>query len=133
MICVRRVYSAPEPDEGARFLVDRLWPRGLKKEALQLDGWVREAAPSNALRKWFRHDPHKWLEFQQRYFAELDAHPEVWRPLIEAAQKGNLTLLYSAKDVQHNNAVALKSYLEERLKRSSRGTQFYQQKDTHED
>jgi len=114
MIKTKRVYEPPEPDDGARFLVDRLWPRGLKKAALQLNGWLKDAAPSQELRRWFGHEPEKWGEFQRRYFAELDARPEAWQPLLEAAQRGNVTLLFGARDAEHNNAVALKMYLAER-------------------
>lgn len=115
-IRLKRVYEPAEPSDGERFLVDRLWPRGLKKEALQLAGWLREVAPSDALRRWFGHDPQRWQEFQRRYFAELDAKPDAWAPLVEAARKGRLTLLYSARDAEHNNAVALRAYLEAKLR-----------------
>lgn len=118
-IRVKRVYDPPAPDDGKRFLVDRLWPRGLKKEALQLDGWLKEVAPSDGLRKWFGHDPAKWEEFQRRYFAELEARPEAWQPLLEEARKGTVTLLFSARDEQHNNAVALKIFLEHKLARKT--------------
>lgn len=115
MIKVKRVYDPVEPDDGKRFLVERLWPRGVKKEALPMDGWLREVAPSDRLRRWFGHDPRKWEEFRRRYFAELEAHPEAWRPLLEAARAGNVTLLFSARDVAHNNAVALRDFLEAKL------------------
>lgn len=115
MINLRRVYEPPRPGEGARYLVERLWPRGLSKEALQLDGWLREVAPSDALRRWFAHDPARWDEFRRRYFEELDRRPEAWQPLLEAARRGPVTLLFSARDPEHNNAVALKQYLEARL------------------
>ena len=111
-IRVKRVYDPPSPEDGARLLVDRLWPRGLKREAAHLDGWHKEVAPSDELRRWFGHDPARWDEFCRRYFAELDARPEAWRPLLEAAKKGAVTLLFGAQDTQHNNAVALKAYLE---------------------
>lgn len=116
MIKVKRVYDPVEPDDGRRFLVERLWPRGIKKEALRMDGWLREVAPSDRLRRWFGHDPRKWEEFRRRYFEELEAHPEAWRPLLEAARVGNITLLFSARDTSHNNAVALREFLEEKLK-----------------
>lgn len=112
MLQVKRVYDPPQMDDGTRFLVDRLWPRGVKREALQLDGWLKEVAPSDSLRRWFGHDVARWDEFQCRYFAELDGKPEAWRPLLETAREGNVTLLYSARDREHNNAVALKAYLE---------------------
>lgn len=115
MIKIKRVYEPATPEDGKRFLVDRLWPRGVKKEQLQLDGWVREVGPSDTLRKWFGHDLAKWEQFKQRYFAELEAKPQTWRPLMEAAHEGDVTLLFSAKDETHNNAAALKAFLEERL------------------
>jgi uncharacterized protein YeaO (DUF488 family) len=113
-IQTRRVYEPPGPDDGARLLVDRLWPRGIKKARLQLAGWLKEIAPSDALRKWFDHDPAKWGEFQRRYFAQLERNPKVWQPILRAAQEGRVTLLFSARDEEHNNAVALKSFLEGR-------------------
>lgn len=116
MIAVKRVYEPPAASDGARFLVDHLWPRGLKKEAVQVKSWIKAVSPSNELRHWFGHEPAKWKEFQSRYFGELDQKPETWQPLLEAAQEGNITLVFSARDEEHNNAVALKSYLEKRLK-----------------
>jgi uncharacterized protein YeaO (DUF488 family) len=116
MIRLKRVYEPPELSDGRRFLVERLWPRGFKKDALQLDGWLRDVAPSDGLRRWFGHDPARWAEFKARYFAELDARPEAWRPLLEAARAGNITLLFSSRDAEHNNAVALKEFLEARLR-----------------
>jgi uncharacterized protein YeaO (DUF488 family) len=85
----------------------------VKREALDLDGWLKDVAPSDALRRWFGHDPARWDEFRRRYFTELDGKSEAWRPILEAARRGNVTLLYSARDAEHNNAVALKAYLEE--------------------
>lgn len=114
MIRVRRAYEGPAAREGSRYLVDRIWPRGVRKEEAALDGWVKDVAPSGELRRWFGHDPARWEEFKRRYFAELDARPEVWEPLLEEARKGELTLVYGARDEQHNNAVALREYLEER-------------------
>ena len=115
MIYIKRAYEPAQPEDGRRYLVDRLWPRGIKREALRLDGWLPETAPSDALRRWFAHDPAKWDEFQTRYFAELDAKPQAWQPLMEAAQRGDVTLVYAARDSLHNNAVALKQYLENAL------------------
>ncbi len=112
MITVQRVYDAPTSGSGARFLVDRLWPRGVKKESLQLDGWLKDVGPSDELRHWFGHDPARWDEFRRRYFAELDRKPAIWQPLIDAASRGEVVLLYSARDTEHNNAVALREYLE---------------------
>lgn len=111
MIQVKRVYEPPEAEDGVRFLVERLWPRGMKKERLKLDGWLKDVAPSDELRRWFGHDPARWEEFCNRYFAELDSKPEAWRPILEAARQGTVILLYSARDTEHNNAIALKHYL----------------------
>jgi uncharacterized protein YeaO (DUF488 family) len=116
MIQIKRVYEPPAKGDGQRFLVDRLWPRGLKKEALHMAGWMKEAGPSNELRRWFGHEPAKWKEFQKRYRAELDKRPETWRSLLEAAADADLTLLFSARDTERNNAVVLKDYLSEKLK-----------------
>lgn len=116
MIGAKRVYEPPAPNDRKRFLVDHLWPRGLKKEAVQVKSWIKAVSPSNELRHWFGHDPAKWKEFQRRYFAELDQKPETWQPLLEAAKEGDITLVFSARDEEHNNAVALKSFLEKRLK-----------------
>lgn len=115
MIKLKRAYDPPDPADGRRFLVDRLWPRGVKKEALALEQWAKEAAPSNELRKEFHHDAARWDAFQQAYAAELDANPAAWEPLLEAARNGTITLVYSARDEQHNQAVALKAYLERKL------------------
>jgi uncharacterized protein YeaO (DUF488 family) len=116
MIKLKRVYDPPSEQDGFRVLVDQLWPRGVRKEDADLDRWMKEVAPSQELRQWFGHDPEKWAEFKERYFAELDAHPEAWAPLVKAASKGTLTLLYSAREREHNNAVALRAYLESKLK-----------------
>jgi len=115
MIEIKRVYESLKGNKGARFLVERLWPRGVKKEALHMDAWLKDVAPSPELRQWFGHDPLKWEEFQRRYRAELDAHPEAWQPLLEAARRGDVTLLYSARDTEHNSALLLKNYLEKHL------------------
>ena len=115
MIKTKRVYESADAGDGARFLVERLWPRGMRKEDLVFDSWVKDVAPSGDLRRWFAHDPAKWEEFRKRYFAELNSHVEAWQPLVASARKDNVTLLYSAKDTEHNNAVALKEYLQEHL------------------
>jgi uncharacterized protein YeaO (DUF488 family) len=115
MIKIRRVYEAEQANGGLAFLVERLWPRGFKKEDLKMQAWMKEAAPSQSLRKWYAHDVAKWEEFQQRYRAELDAHPESWQPLLDAARQGDVTLLYSARDTEHNSAGLLKDYLEKRM------------------
>ena len=120
MIQVKRVYDTVDRKDGTRFLVERLWPRGMKKEALHMDGWPKDVSPSDALRRWFSHDPAKWEEFCRRYSAELDSRPEVWRPLLDVARRGNTTLLYSAHDTEHNNALALKAYLETHLEARGR-------------
>jgi uncharacterized protein YeaO (DUF488 family) len=116
MIRLKRAYAPPEPGDGPRFLVDQLWPHGLKKEQLHLAGWLKEVAPSTKLRQWFGHDPKKWPEFQRRYFEELKAKPETWQPLLSNTRDGNLTLVFAAKDPDHNNAVALRNFLNQRLK-----------------
>ncbi len=115
MIKVKRVYEPSDSGDGTRFLVERLWPRGMKKESLHMEAWLKDVAPSDALRRWFGHDPAKWIEFERRYFAELDSRPEALQPIIEAANRGDVTLLYSAHDTEHNNAVALKKYIEVRV------------------
>lgn len=115
---IHRVYDLDTIPQGRRYLVDRLWPRGIKKEKLGAVQWVKDIAPSNDLRKWYQHDPAKWPEFQKRYFAELDQHPESWQPLADEARKGPVVLLYSSKETEINNAAALKIYLENELKRS---------------
>lgn len=112
MIKIKRVYDPFEPSDGTRFLVDRFWPRGMRKGSLKMQAWLREAAPSDGLRRWFAHDPQKWDEFVVRYFAELEAGREGIAPIIEAAAKGDVTLLYSARDTENNNAAALKKYIE---------------------
>ncbi|GHG65128.1 DUF488 domain-containing protein [Comamonas sp. JC664] len=112
MIQLKRAYEAASSTDGQRFLVERLWPRGVRKTALPLDAWLKDAAPSTALRKWFGHDPARWPEFRRRYAAELAAHPSVWQPLLEAARHGTVTLVYSAHDTEHNNAAALQQFLE---------------------
>lgn len=117
-IKVRRAYDTAAPDDGRRFLVDRFWPRGISKERAQVERWLKEAAPSADLCRWFDHDVERWEEFRQRYRAELDAHPEVVEPLLEAARQGDVTLVYGARDTEHNQAVVLKEYLEERLTRA---------------
>jgi uncharacterized protein YeaO (DUF488 family) len=128
MIRIKRVYDPPAKEDGARFLVDRLWPRGMKKEALHVAAWYKEVAPSNELRRWFIHDPAKWKEFQRRYQAELTANREAWQPLLDAAEKGDITLLYGAHDTEHNNAVALKAYLEESSHNTERSQRSQRQK-----
>ncbi len=120
-IHTKRVYEPAEKSDGARFLVERLWPRGMKKEALRMEAWLKDVAPSPALRQWFGHDPKKWPEFQRRYTKELDANPAAWQPLLEAARRGNVTLLYAAHDTERNSAVVLQQYLQSKLARRPAG------------
>jgi len=110
-IRTKRVYEPPSPEDGFRVLVDRVWPRGMSKAQVKAALWLKEVAPSTTLRKWFAHDPSKWDEFKKRYFLELDAKPEAVTQLLKKAEKGRLTLLFSARDIEHNQAVALKEYL----------------------
>ena len=117
MLKEKRVYESTEVSDGVRFLVERLWPRGMKKEKLNMDAWLKDVAPSDSLRRWFEHDPLKWSEFQKRYRAELDDNPNTWEPILEAMERGDVTLLYSAHDTEHNNALVLKSFLEEHLRK----------------
>jgi len=112
MIQLKRAYDAASNKDGRRFLVERLWPRGVRKTALPLDGWLKDVAPSTELRKWFGHDPSRWSEFRRRYAAELAAHPSAWQPILEAARRGTVTLVYSSRDTEHNNAAALQEFLE---------------------
>jgi|SRR5690554_2338129 len=112
---IKRIYEPPSPDDGCRILVDRLWPRGLKKGDAQVDLWLREVAPSAELRRWFGHDPAKWEEFTQRYSRELAQSPEALQPLLQEVGQGKtVTLLFVARDTVHNNAAALKAYLDAR-------------------
>jgi uncharacterized protein YeaO (DUF488 family) len=115
MIQLKRVYDPPDPADGIRFLVDRLWPRGMKKESLQQVKWLKDVAPSDALRQWFGHDPAKWDEFCCRYSVELQNNTVAWQQLFEAALSGDITLLFSSHNLIQNNAVALKSFLEKQL------------------
>ncbi len=115
MIQLKRVYDNPSKHDDQRLLVERLWPRGLKKTDARLDGWLKDIAPSPELRVWFGHDPTKWNVFCRRYFTELDAKPEIWEPLIRSAKHQRITLIFSSHDLEHNNAVALKQYLEQKL------------------
>jgi uncharacterized protein YeaO (DUF488 family) len=111
-IRTKRVYESPATSDGARVLVDRLWPRGLTKEQVQADLWLKEVAPSTSLRKWFHHDRERWDDFKRRYVAELDERPELVAQLRELARKRRLTLLFSARDVERNHAIVLRDYLQ---------------------
>lgn len=114
MICLKRAYDPSSPDDGQRILVERLWPRGVTKQRAALALWLKEIAPSPKLRKWFAHDPAKWKQFQQRYWKELHDNPAV-AVLRDKATHGTVTLIYAAKDQEHNCALALKEFLEKRL------------------
>lgn len=120
MVRLKRAYEKAEAEDGKRYLVDRLWPRGVKKTSVKLEAWAKEAGPSDALRRWFNHDPAKWDEFRRRYFAELDANPDAWTPLENAGRKGTITLVYGAHDPEHNNAVALAEYLKLHMSKKTR-------------
>lgn len=114
-IRIKRVYDPPDRSDGRRILVERLWPRGMKKSALELDEWCKDVAPSTDLRKWFGHKPERWEEFRRRYVQELRANEPAWSPILDAARHGTVTLLYSAHDVERNSAVVLREYLEGKL------------------
>jgi uncharacterized protein YeaO (DUF488 family) len=112
VIQIKRTYEAPARADGRRILVERLWPRGMKKESLAADAWMKDVAPSTQLRKWFGHRVERWEEFRRRYRAELDANPAAWKPILESATPDTVTLLYSAHDTVHNGAVVLREYLQ---------------------
>ncbi len=116
MVKLKRAYDPPARGDGWRVLVERLWPRGVRKQALALDAWEKDLAPSHALRKWFAHDPARWAEFQRRYRRELAEPParDRLRALVELAATRTVTLVFAARDVEHNNAVALRAEIERR-------------------
>jgi uncharacterized protein YeaO (DUF488 family) len=117
MIALKRAYDSVSRSDGTRFLVERLWPRGISRAKLRVDSWLKEVGPSTGLRKWFSHDPGKWGEFRRRYFRELRSRPEAWRPIVSAARRGRVTLMYSSHDTEHNNAVALEEFLRRKVRR----------------
>jgi uncharacterized protein YeaO (DUF488 family) len=121
MLTLKRAYEPASRSDGTRLLVERLWPRGLSKAALRVDAWLKDAGPSTELRQWFNHDPDKWPGFRTRYFRELDSRPEAWRPIVTAARRGAVTLIYSSRDAEHNNAVALKDYLRPKIRKARSG------------
>ena len=123
-IKIRRAYVSASPSDGKRFLVDRLWPRGLTKAAVAVDAWLKEVAPSTELRKWFAHDPVKWLTFEERYRRELAAHPEVLTALLDAASAGPITLVYGSRDEHRNAAAALREFLGECLELNGESSQM---------
>lgn len=111
-IATQRIYDAPRKKGGYRVLVDRLWPRGLKKDEVQIDLWLKDIAPSDTLRKWFAHEPAKWTKFKQRYFKELEDKQDLVEQLIDGAKGRPIVLLYGTRDPEHNQAVALKQYMD---------------------
>ena len=111
---LKRAYEAPARSDGQRVLVDRVWPRGITREEGLIDDWIKEVAPSTALRKWFNHEPPKWNEFKRRYFRELDGRPDALKRLLAKSRRGPVTMVFGARDLDHNNAVALKDYIEHR-------------------
>lgn len=117
MLKLKRGYEPASRSDGTRVLVERLWPRGLSKETLRIDAWLKDVAPSTELRQWFGHDPDKWQRFRARYFRELDSKADAWRPIVSAARRGTVTLVYSSRDTEHNNAVALQEYLQPKIRR----------------
>lgn len=112
VIALKRAYDPPSRSDGRRILVERLWPRGVKKAELKANAWLKEVAPSTALRQWFAHRVDRWGEFRRRYCAELDAKPDQWAPILEASEKGRVTLIYGAADHAHNGALVLRDYLD---------------------
>ena len=114
MLRIKRTYDPPARGDGRRILMERLWPRGIKKEAVAADAWMKEVAPSTALRQWFGHRVERWEEFQRRYREELKTNPAAWEPILQAERRGPVTLLYSARDTLHNGAVVLRDYLAKR-------------------
>lgn len=115
IIHMKRVYELPQASDGKRVLIDRLWPRGLTKEKAKVDLWLKDIAPTTELRKWFGHDPAKWNEFKKRYYEELKENNEVVAKLLELLKNGKVTIVYGAKDEEHNDAVVLKEYLEKEV------------------
>ncbi|HEY1608466.1 MAG TPA: DUF488 family protein [Paraburkholderia sp.] len=115
-IAIRRVYEASADADDASFLIDRLWPRGIRKETLAHCTWLKDVAPSNALRNWYHKDPTQWHAFTHRYEAELDANPTAWQPLLDALDDRPIVLLYASRDVEHNHAIVLRNYLLRKLK-----------------
>lgn len=116
-ILLKRAYDPPARADGRRFLVERLWPRGVTKAALAVEAWLKDVAPSAGLRRWYGHDPAKWPEFRRRYLVELAGNAEALAPLREAARRGTVTLVFAARDVERNSAAVLKAYLERRTQR----------------
>lgn len=118
---IKRVYDPTGPEDGFRVLVDSVWPRGMKKEDMKADVWMKDVTPSSTLRKWFCHDPEKFGEFRVHYIAELAAHPKAVRPLLDALEKGPVTLLYAAHDPEHNHALVLREFLLSMIRNGDKG------------
>ena len=115
VIALKRAYETPAASDGFRVLVDRLWPRGVSKEDAKIDLWIKDAAPSTELRRWFAHDPSKWPEFKKRYYGELRAYGNALDPLLKRVRTGRVTFVFSSKEERYNNAAALKEYVERRV------------------
>ena len=111
MIKIKRIYDPATPGDGKRIYIDRLWPRGMRKEEVKIDEWLKEISPSESLRKWFGHDPSKYGEFKRRYTKELEKHTEILERIRKEGKKKTVTLLFSAKDVEHNNATVMREIL----------------------
>lgn len=111
-IKIKRVYETSDKNDSVRILIDRLWPRGLTKQKAKIDIWIKEIAPSSSLRKWFAHNPARWQEFKEKYQQELHSKKDLLREVRDKVRRQKITLIYAAKDTQHNNAVVLKEYLE---------------------
>lgn len=120
-ISVRRAYEPPNSSDGERYLVDRVWPRGVSRDSLALVDWLPDAGPSHALRRWFGHRPSRWREFRDRYHLELEAAPDRWARLVSAARRGPITLVFGARDAEHNQAIALREYLLRVLSQATSG------------
>lgn len=115
-IAIKRVYDTPSAEDGFRILVDRIWPRGVSKSDAQIHKWTKDIAPTTELRKWFGHNPEKWLEFKKRYFRQIKEHSELVNDILHCSREQTITLVYAAKDQKYNNAVALKEYIEKQMK-----------------
>ena len=116
LIKLKRAYEKPEPEDGKRILVDKLWPRGLRKEKAKIDEWLKDVAPSTELRRWYAHDPTKWVQFKERYWKELDAKSEQVAALVKECERSTVTFVFSSKEEKLNNAMALKDYIDRKIK-----------------
>jgi uncharacterized protein YeaO (DUF488 family) len=120
-ILLKRAYDTPSRSDGYRILVERLWPRGVAKQHAKIDLWLKEAAPSTELRRWFNHDPNRWVEFKRKYFRELDSHEASVHPILERVRAGPVTFIFASRELRFNNAVALKEYVERSGDGATRG------------